>query len=291
MKTSPRFFPIRFLLIVAAAAFFLSLSARAQEALAGSPRKLPAVFLVGDSTVKNSTRGLQGWGTPIASWFDQTKIKVENRALGGRSSRSYIREELWDKVVADLQPGDFVLIQFGHNDGGPLDEGRARASLKGDGEETKDVVIKETGVAETVRTYGAYLRRYVADTKAKGATPIVCSLVPRNIWADGRVVRASDSYGKWAEAVAKAKGVFFLDLNEIIARKYEAVGPEKVLAEYFTAADHTHTTPAGAAFNAACVAEGIRALPKCPLSAFVLREPTRLPATVPDAALTRPGPK
>src|SRR5881227_1754127 len=119
----------------------------------------PTLFLVGDSTVNTPTKGVQGWGTPIAGLFDQTKIKVENRARGGRSSRTYYTEGLWDQVAADLKPGDFVLMQFGHNDGGPLTGGRARASLKGSGDETKDV--EDQGKKETVHTYGWYLRKYV----------------------------------------------------------------------------------------------------------------------------------
>ena len=233
--------------------------------LALTARAEPTLYLIGDSTVKNSTKDLQGWGTPVAALFDPTKIVVENAALGGRSSRSYLREGLWAKVEAKLKPGDFVLMQFGHNDGGPIDEGRARASIKGNGEETKDVTIKETGAAETVRSYGWYLRQTIAGAQAKGATAIVLSPVPRNIWHEGKVARAANDYGKWAAEAAKAGGALFIDLNEIVAARYEAVGQEKVQAEFFTAADHTHTTPAGAAVNAECVVEGIRALAACPL--------------------------
>src|SRR5215469_16380522 len=86
----------------------------------------PTVFLIGDSTVNTPTKGVQGWGTPIASFFDSAKINVENRARGGRSSRTYFTEELWEQVRSNLKIGDFVLMQFGHNDGGLLAEGRAR---------------------------------------------------------------------------------------------------------------------------------------------------------------------
>jgi lysophospholipase L1-like esterase len=219
--------------------------------------------------VKNGTSGFEGWGKPIANYFDPAKVAIENAALGGRSSRSYLREGLWDKVVAKLQAGDFVIMQFGHNDGGPMDEGKARASIKGNGDETREVTIKETGAKETVLSYGGYLRRYIADTKAKGATPIVCSPIPRNIWKEGKLTRAAADYGKWANEAAQAGGAEFIDLNEIIAARYEALGQEKVRAEFFTAADHTHTTPAGADANAACVVEGIRALKDCPLRDFL----------------------
>src|SRR4030081_3733259 len=92
---------------------------------------LPTLFLIGDSTVNTPTKGVQGWGTPIADLFDKSKINVENRARGGRSSRTYYTEGLWDQVAAALKPGDFVLMQFGPNDGWALTDGRARASLKG----------------------------------------------------------------------------------------------------------------------------------------------------------------
>jgi rhamnogalacturonan acetylesterase len=246
-------------LFLAATAIASCAPAIAAEPAAPAHDSLPTLYLVGDSTVNNSTSGLQGWGTPLAGLFDRTKIHVENRARGGRSSRSYFREGLWDQVAARLGPGDFVLIQFGHNDGGGLGKSD-RASIKGTGDELHEVVDPKTGMKETVHTYGWYLRRYVADTKAKGATPIVLSPVPRNIWKDGKVARASADYGKWATDVARDAAVPFIDLNDLIARQYEQVGQERVAAKYFTTADHTHTTTDGAAVSAKCVAAGIRQL-------------------------------
>lgn len=229
----------------------------------------PTLYIIGDSTVKNSTAGLQGWGDPIAELFDQTKIKVVNRARGGRSSRTFQTEGLWDQVLAELKPGDFVLIQFGHNDGGPInDASRARGSLRGTGEETEEIDNLQTKKHEVVRTYGWYMRKFVADTKAKGATPIVLSQIPRNIWKDGKVVRAAGDYGGWAAEVAGSQGAFFIDLNEIVAKQYEAIGEEKIAKEYFLT-DHTHTTPLGAHLNAASVVTGLKALKNCPLAALL----------------------
>src|SRR5438046_3603940 len=125
---------------------------------------------------------------------DATKIKIENRAIGGRSSRTFLPEGRWVEVLADLKSSDFVLMQFGHNDGGPLTQGRARASLKGNGEETQEVTDEKTGKKETVHTYGWYIRKYIADAKAKGATPIVCSPIPRNMWKHDKVLRAANDY-------------------------------------------------------------------------------------------------
>ncbi len=228
----------------------------------------PTLFIIGDSTVKNNTAGLQGWGDPLSDFFDLPLITVRNQALGGRSSRTFQTEGLWDKVLADIRPSDFVLIQFGHNDGGPLNTGRARASLKGIGDLSEEVVMEATGRQETVHTYGWYLRKYIADTRAKGAIPIVCSLVPRNLWKEAKVVRASEDYGLWAAQTAQEQGVFFIDLNERIAEQYEKAGPEKVKNEYFLE-DHTHTTPAGARLSAKAVVQGIRDLKQCTLKNYL----------------------
>jgi rhamnogalacturonan acetylesterase len=240
-------------------------SARAQQ-----PR-LPTVFIIGDSTVKNSTEGLQGWGDPIAELFDQTKIQLVNRARGGRSSRTFQTEGLWDQVLAELKPGDFVLIQFGHNDGGAVnDASRARGSLRGIGEETEEIDNLITKKHEVVHTYGWYMRKYITDAKAKGATPIVLSQIPRNIWKGGKVERVVNSYGGWAGEAAKSAGAFFIDLNEIVAKQYEVIGQEKVGKEYFLT-DHTHTTPLAARLNAESIASGLRELKNCPLAKFLLK--------------------
>lgn len=241
----------------------------ASEFTASAPleRTKPALVIIGDSTVHNRTRGQLGWGDVIDAWFDSSRITVTNRALGGRSSRTFLTEGLWTKVLADLKPGDFVLMQFGHNDGGPLDDGRARASLKGTGDETRVVTNRVSGKVETVHTYGWYMRQYIADARAKNATPIALSLVPRKIWKDGKVARAANDYGKWAAEAAKTEGVDFVDLNEIIAGHYEELGPEKV--DQLFADEHTHTNPEGARLNAQCVIEGIRTLKNCSLNQYI----------------------
>ncbi len=266
----------------------LVLTFAAPNVHAEEPRSdLPAIFLIGDSTVKNRTRGQKGWGECLDAYLDPTKAVIENHALGGRSSRSFLREGLWDKVLERLRPGDVVLIQFGHNDGGPLDEGRARASLKGIGDATRDVTIKETGERETVRSYGWYLRRYVADAKGKGALPVVCSLVPRNIWVDGKVVHDKKSYAGWAEEIARAADVPFLDLNETLATRYEALGEVETGSRFFTSADHTHTSPEGAAFSAGVVADLLRGKAEAPWSGWLREKPRKIVAlTFDDGCLS-----
>jgi lysophospholipase L1-like esterase len=229
----------------------------------------PTLFLIGDSTVRNHTRGQLGWGDPVAALFDSSKILVTNRALGGRSSRTFLTEGLWEKVRTELKPGDFVLMQFGHNDGGPIEGVRARASLKGSGEETRAVTNQVSGQVETIHTYGWYMRKYISDTKASGATPVVLSLVPRKIWRDGKIVRGTGDYVKWAGDAAKAEGVAFVDLNDIVARHYEELGAEKVNGLFGD--EHTHTTAEGAKLNAEGVVEGLHGLKDCPLNQFLLR--------------------
>ncbi len=232
----------------------------------------PTLFIIGDSTVKTPTAGQQGWGDPIAALFDQKKIKVENRARGGRSSRTFQTEGLWDQILAELKPGDFVLMQFGHNDASAVnDTSRARGTLKGTGEETEEIDNLLTKKHEVVHTFGWYMRKYIVETKAKGATPIVLSPVPRNNWKDGKVVRNAATYGGWAAEVAKSQGVFFVDLNEIIAKQYEAIGEERVSKEFFFN-DHTHTSPAGASLNAQSVVTGLKELKKCKLTKYLLKE-------------------
>src|SRR6266542_3940567 len=158
-------------LLTCLALALLSVIASAQGA--GASAKPPTLFLIGDSTVRNG-------------------------AGGGRSSRTFLTEGLWEQVLSAMKPGDFVLIQFGHNDGGPInDNSRARGTIKGVGEETEEIDNLLTKKHEVVHSYGWYLRKYIADTKAKGATPVICSPVPRKIWKEGRIVR--DQYAQWAE--------------------------------------------------------------------------------------------
>lgn len=235
---------------------------------AKSKKPLPTVFIIGDSTVNNSGEGFQGWGNVVGDLFDKTKITIENRARGGRSSRTFFTEGLWEKVLSELKAGDFVLMQFGHNDGGPIDREKFRGSIRGTGEEVQNITGMN-GQPETIHTFGWYMRKFIADTKAKGATPIVLSPVPRNQWRDGKVKRENESYGKWAREAAESQKVLFVDLNEITAQKYEKIGAEKVGAEFFTTKDHTHTSPAGARLNAESVVEGLRKLKKNPLKKYL----------------------
>ncbi|WP_343522328.1 rhamnogalacturonan acetylesterase [Pedobacter sp.] len=230
----------------------------------------PALHTIGDSTVRNSNKETWGWGTPIAALFDTAKIHIENNAMAGRSTRTFLSEGRWDRVLETLKPGDFVTIQFGHNDGSLPDTTKAgrRGVLKGTGEENK-VLTWPDGKVEIVHTYGWYIRKFVRETKAKGATPIVLSMIPRNIFKEGKVLRANNDFGKWAAEVAKEENAFFVDLNKITADKYDALGPDKV--KLYFPGDHTHTNLEGAKVNAQSVVEGIKELKGCELKMYLLR--------------------
>lgn len=230
--------------------------------------KLPTIFVVGDSTANNHANGGLGWGDPFIDYFDAAKANVVNRARGGRSSRTYVTEGLWDKVLSEMKKGDFVLIQFGHNDAGAInDASRARGSLPGLGEETQEIDNLLTKQHEVVHTYGWYMRKMIGEVKAKGATPIVLSLTVRNIWKDARVERGSGKFSQWAAEIANSEKILFVDLTKIIADKYEQLGEAKVKELFAT--DHTHTSPAGAELNASLVVAGLQTLKGKPLSRYL----------------------
>lgn len=231
---------------------------------AGTSRKgnNPVLFLIGNSTMRNGTlgngnNGQWGWGYYAQHFFDENKITVENQALGGMSSRTFYNR-LWPDVRKGIKPGDWVIISIGHNDNGPYDSGRARASIPGIGHDSLNVTIKETGVKETVYTYGTYLRKYIADCRKAGANPILMSLTPRDAYDEqGKIVRVNKTFGLWAKQVAEQENVPFVDLNEISAAKLDSYGPWKEKYHFYT--DHIHTSRFGAEMNARSAAEGIAA--------------------------------
>lgn len=240
------------------------------------PAQIPTLWIIGDSTAHiddapnaNPPEPRVGWGTPIVAYFDPAKIRVVNAAKAGRSSRTYFTEKRWDAVFQQLQPGDFVLINFGHNDPGPVDDAKGRGSLPGTGDETQTVTHADGG-PETVHTFGWYLRRYIADARSKGATPILLSVTPRNIWIDGKVEPGLGHFREWTADVARAENTDYVDLTGIVVRQYQKLGPEKVAT--FFPLDHTHTNLAGAELNARSVVAGLKALPDSPLNPYLSAE-------------------
>lgn len=228
----------------------------------------PTLYIIGDSTVRNTNRPQCGWGDMIAAFFDTNRIKISNQAMAGRSTRTFIKENRWDKVMSTIKKGDYVIMQFGHNEGSRPDTNRAgyRGVLKGTGEETVELLWPDSS-KESVHTYGWYLRKFVQDAKAKGAVPIIASMIPRNQFVEGKVKRAGNDYGKWAKEIAAAEGITFIDLNTITADKYDLLGSEKVSALF--SGDHTHTNEAGAEVNASSVTEGIKSVPNLALNKYM----------------------
>ena len=221
----------------------------------------PVVFITGDSTVKNTDRdstGMWGWGSQAGRIFDPQKITWINCAQAGRSCRTYLREGRWEKVYNDLQPGDFVLIQFGHNDIGELHRGKHRGEIPGTADTScvSRVVLNDEAYNEVVYSFGWYLKKMIDDCRQKGATPILVSLTPRNEWTDGKIERRNDSYGKWYREVADETGCTFVDLHNITADALDGIGQEAAKRYYNN--DHTHTSLAGARLNALGIAIGLR---------------------------------
>ena len=237
----------------------------------------PVVFITGDSTVKNKDSdkdGMWGWGSQAYTVFDQDKVTCVNVAKAGRSTRSYVREGRWEQVYNTLQPGDFVLLQFGHNDICPIADAKERGVIPGTADTCHVYKMEKDGRYEVVYSFGWYLRKMIDDCREKGATPILVSLTPRNEWPHGKVERRNDSYGKWYREVVEQTGVDFLDVHNISAdcldRKFASKSEEKskkAASRYFNN-DHTHTSLAGARMNAQSVAKGLRDI-NSPLAAYL----------------------
>ncbi|MBD1420494.1 rhamnogalacturonan acetylesterase [Sphingobacterium chuzhouense] len=218
----------------------------------------PTLFLIGDSTVKtgrgDGSNGQWGWGSFIADYFNPQQIDVQNRALGGTSSRTfYNNPKLWQQVLDSIQPGDYVIMQFGHNDASPIvDTLRARGTIKGNGNEYREVKNPLLHQKEMVYSYGYYLRLFVKNIHDKEATAIICSPIPRNRWEGDKVIRSD--YAIWAKEAAEQADAFFVPLEDLIVAEYEKRGKEEVGSSFFGAKDHTHTLKAGAELNASLVA-------------------------------------
>lgn len=231
---------------------------------------LPTLWIAGDSTVR-SNAPMRGWGQDLARFFDPASINVVNRAIGGRSSRTFYTEGRWQAIVNELKTGDWVLIQFGHNDVGHLDaRSKFRGSVKGIGDETESVT-KPDGSTEVVQSFGWYLKTFVRTARAKGANVVLCSPIPhKNFDAQGRIVRDWAQWREWIAACAKSEGAYYVDLCELITRRYEKMPGTEI--ESFFADKRTHTSEAGALFNARVLVSGLRALPRAPLDHFLSGE-------------------
>ena len=147
----------------------------------------------------------RGWGMALEAFF-QDGVTVHNHAMNGRSTKSFIDEDRWAKLLADLRAGDFVVIQFAHNDEKKEDPKR---------------------YADPANAFRANLRRFIAETRAKGATPLLATPVCRRKFdASGRLVDTHGEYPAAVRAVAQEEKIALLDLERATAAWLQAAGAE-----------------------------------------------------------------
>ncbi|KAJ6519982.1 SGNH hydrolase [Mycena sanguinolenta] len=221
---------------------FLSLGACAQT-----------VYMAGDSTMApgGGGSGTDGWGQYLGQFLT---IPVVNDAIAGRSARSYTDEGRFTTLINTVKSGDFVIIEFGHNDGlsGAIDNGREDAF--GDNVSTTAVVTEADGTTEVIHTFNFYMQNAASALKAKGATVIISSQTPDNIWS-GTSIAAGPRFVLYAQEVATATAAPYVDHYDYVAQAYEAIGETTVNTWY--PIDHTHTLPAGALVVAEAFVRGL----------------------------------
>lgn len=184
------------------------------------PKKKITVWLIGDSTMSiKETKAYPetGWGMPFAYFWDST-VRVDNRAMNGRSTRTFIEEKRWDPVVRDMQEGDYVFIQFGHND---------------------EVPTKKSYVPEA--DFKANLVRYVTDARNKKANPVLITPVARRKFDSmGHIQETHAVYAQIVRDVAKENNVPLIDLDEKSKTMFQQLGAEtsKYLFDYLVPGEH-----------------------------------------------------
>lgn len=188
-------------------AFVLSFVLVARSLSAAVAEPAPAVYLAGDSTMANKPPDLpeRGWGMVLPEYFSDPAM-IHNHAVNGRSTKSFIDEGRWGKLVNELKAGDYVIIQFSHND-----EKKDRPEL----------------YADPATSFRDNLRRFIRETRAKGAAPILATPVcRRNFDPQGKLVDTHDGYPDAMRAVAAEEKVPLLDLQRATAEWLQATGDE-----------------------------------------------------------------
>jgi lysophospholipase L1-like esterase len=204
------------------------------------PARVPTVYLVGDSTVTDVPEGPgASWGQMLPRFF-KPDVAVANHARSGASLKSFLTELRLDKVLATLVPGDWLMIQFGHND--------------------QKQQWPQTYV-EADTTYRAYLRVYIAEARRRGAIPVlITSPERRNFDGRGRIVDSLEGYPEAVRAVARENSVALIDLNSMSKAFYETLGPERALLAFRNdGGDKTHHSDYGAYELARMIVAGIHA--------------------------------
>lgn len=251
---------------------------------------IPTIFICGDSTARNTATGksgqpCMGWGTPFAAYFEVAKVTIANVAHAGQSSRTYYQlPGDWPSVLPRIRPGDYLLLVFGINDGGPPRTEKDRGSVPGLGDETVELKRADR-TAETVHTYGWYMTSMATAARERGAQVYFLTVTTRNIWSNPRV-KFNDAtpvdplpadydpredriergtgrgqYTQWTKDLGAKLHLPVLDLTNLCADRYEAMGRENVNQFY---SDHNHTYAAGADFVAAAILAGLKAFPASP---------------------------
>ncbi|KAE9398460.1 SGNH hydrolase [Gymnopus androsaceus JB14] len=198
------------------------------------------VYLAGDSTMApggdGAGTGTDGWGQYLAQYIT---LPVSNQAIAGRSARSFTEEGRFTTIINEVKAGDFVVIEFGHNDGlsGTVDNGREDAF--GDSLTATSTVIETDGSTEVIHTFNFYMTNAVESLLAKGAIPIVSSQTPDDIWT-GDVISAPPRFVAYAQEVAGNTSTTYIDHFDYVAQAFEAIG-ETTVNTYFPL-DHTHTS-------------------------------------------------
>jgi rhamnogalacturonan acetylesterase len=224
---------------------------------------IPTLFITGDSTAATGRPSTRGWAALLVDYFDTTKLNMVNQAVGGARFNTYLAQGRWDKVLDAVKPGDFVVIEFGHNSG----------PLPGIGEETQETP-SPSGEPALVHTHGWYVRKFIADVRAKSGIPIVSTITLRNKWTDGKVERLKEQkpglggMSDWSRQVAKSEKALLVDHSNIIGDIYDKLGKDAV-ATFFDGTEYLHTNTAGAIVNAEAFIAGLKALPNMPLVQFL----------------------
>ncbi len=207
---------------------------------------IPTLFIAGDSTSTDQPREpFNSWGQMLTRFFG-VGIGVANHGESGESLRGFIGERRLEKLMSVIRPGDFLLIQMGHND----------QKEKGEG-------------VGAFTTYKADLKRFIAETRKHGATPILVTSIHRlSFDADGTIINSLGDYPEAVRQTGKEEDVAVIDLNAMSKPFYEALGPIES-HKAFAANDTTHHSNYGSYELAKCVVEAIR-LAKLPLAKFLL---------------------
>jgi lysophospholipase L1-like esterase len=182
------------------------------------------IWLIGDSTIaeKLTTKYPEtGWGMPFQNYFDLSKVTIENRAKNGRSTRTFLAEGLWLPIQQNLKASDYVLIQFGHND-------------EGKGERYKD---RSTRPDE----FKLNLMKYIDETKAKSAIPVLITPVSRRYFdKEGNVRQTHEPYSDVVRELAKAQQIILIDLDEMSRKLYQKYGSEDSKLLFLDLAPNQH---------------------------------------------------